>query len=52
MNESGASAFECREIIRRLEGRPHSMPMGDNYYKAILVEALTLLADKKDADRK
>ena len=84
MNESGATAFEVREMARRIrgggildlvrgdaletiaaalddlkvpdprdeaEGIADDLPIGDHYTNAILVEALTLLAETKEAER-
>jgi|HubBroStandDraft_4_1064222.scaffolds.fasta_scaffold233012_2 hypothetical protein len=62
MNESGATAFEVRDMARKVNtgglrelqrfdyaGRPlEETPVE----RAILVEALTLLAEKKEAERR
>ena len=51
MNESGATAFEVRAIISKLTGAGNRMVFPGHYYNAILVEALTLLAEKKEGER-
>lgn len=51
MNESGATAFEVRAIISNLSGAENRMVFPVHYYRAILVEALTLLAEKKEGER-
>jgi hypothetical protein len=61
MNESGATAFEVRNMAREIENEDRGMFLGRELYiegsyksdplthqeRAILVEALTLLAKKK-----
>ena len=63
MNESGATAFEVREMAHQIEndrnmflGRVLIAENDDSdplapMERAILVEALTLLAEKKEAQR-
>ena len=56
MDESMATAFECRQLALQYEPCNFNhgkrfMDLPTPYRNAILVEALTLLADKKDAER-
>lgn len=53
MNESGATAFEVQQLARYYEGSGMAtyMRMPAHYRNAILVEALLLLATKKEAER-
>lgn len=52
MNESGATAFEVRQLEREIaDGSKLFMNFPESYRRAILVEALNCLADKKEAER-
>lgn len=54
MNESGATAFEVRDMAKRMEqdgaGFVTYAPVS-RMERAILVEALLLLVEKKEAER-
>jgi predicted peroxiredoxin len=63
MNESGATAFEVRDMAKRIERNgvdilleydDRERVIGEETLveRAIIVEALTLLAEKKEAERR